>query len=74
MPISKLEKYSTPLLNITDRERNRGMKYVFQTDIEGSSVGELSRAPMGMFAEEELYIDNDVQLVLDRAYKFYGIK
>lgn len=72
MLVTKLAEYANPLLTITDAERKKGIKYVFQTGINADSLGELTRAPLGMFSDDEMYIDNDIQLVIDRAIKFYS--
>lgn len=57
-----------PLLNITKLDERRGFKYVFQT---AETANERIRAPLGMWEEEEEYIDNDVQHVLDKLHWFY---
>lgn len=62
----------SPLLNITDRERLLGFKYVFQTDITKETIHERIRGPMGMWEDNEVYIDNNVQFVIDRFKKYYG--
>lgn len=71
MRVSELEKYSTPLLVITPTERALGYKHVFQTLPTAQTVGERIRSPMGMWADNETYIDNDVQLVLTRLKEYY---
>ncbi|AUV61817.1 Sak4-like ssDNA annealing protein [Pseudomonas phage Littlefix] len=63
---------TSPLLTITDKERRLGFKYVFQTDITASTINERIRGPMAMWEENEVYIDNNVQLVIDRFKKYYG--
>ena len=72
MPIKTLEKYPNDLLKITDTEREDGVKYVFQTRITKDSTGEKMRSAMGLWSREELYIDNDLQLVFERLNKFYA--
>ena len=72
MPIKTLEKYPNDLLKITDTEREDGVKYVFQTRITKDSTGEKMRSAMGLWSREELYIDNDLQLVFERLNKFYS--
>lgn len=72
MPITKLEKYKNPLLTITPQEEALGFKYVFQTQLTKETVNERIRGPLGLWAPEETFIDNDVQLVLDRLHKFYS--
>lgn len=72
MPIKTLEKYPNALLNITDDEREDGVKYVFQTRITKDSAGEKMRSAMGLWNRDELYIDNDLQLVFNRLKEFYS--
>lgn len=70
--ITDLEKYDNPLLNITEEEKLLGVKYVFQTRLTKDTINERIRSPMGMWDIKETYIDNDVQLILDRLNKYYG--
>lgn len=70
--IKDLEKYQNKLLNISDEERELGFKHVFQTRITKETTGERIRSPMGMFAKEETYIDNDAQLLLNHLNQYYG--
>ena len=72
VPIKELEKYQNDLLHISDEERDLGFKHVFQTKITKGTTGERIRSPMGMFAKEQTYIDNDAQLLLDHLDKFYN--
>lgn len=69
--LKELEKYGSDLLKITDEEKELGYKHVFQTRPTKKTVGERIRSPMGMFAREQTYIDNDVQLLLDHLADFY---
>jgi hypothetical protein len=72
MPIKKLEQYQNSLLTITDDEREAEVKYVFCTRIAKEFVGEKMRAPIGLWKKEELFIDNDIQLVFDRLREYYA--
>ena len=72
MPVKTLEKFPNALLNITDEEREDGVKYVFQTRITKDSAGEKMRSAMGLWNRDELYIDNDLQLVFNRLKEFYS--
>ena len=72
VPIKELEKYQNDLLHISDEERELGFKHVFQTKITKGTTGERIRSPMGMFAKEQTYIDNDAQLLLDHLDEFYA--
>lgn len=71
MPLSKLKNYSSPLLNITPEEEALGFKYVFQTRLTKETVNERMRSSLGMWTAPETYIDNNVQLVLDRLHQYY---
>lgn len=72
MPISKLKKYDTPLLTYTPAEEAAGMKYVFSVQLNEETVGDRTRAPFGFWDANEQYIDNDIQLVLDRWDEYYS--
>lgn len=72
MPLSKLKNYSSPLLNITPEEEMLGFKYVFQTRLTKETVNERMRSSLGMWTTNETYIDNNVQLVLDRLHQYYA--
>jgi len=67
-----LEPYESKLLNITEEEKMLGYKYVFQTRLTKETINERIRAPMGMWEINETYIDNNVQLVLDRLDTYYA--
>jgi hypothetical protein len=71
MKLKDLEKYSSKLLTITDDDKELGFKYVFQTRLTKETVGERLRGPMGLFSREETFIDNNMQLVLDRLNEYY---
>lgn len=72
MPLNELEAYKSPLLNITEEDELVGFKYVFQTKLTKQTVNERIRSPMGMWSTAETYIDNDVQLVINRLDEYYG--
>lgn len=72
LPVSKLKKYENSLLTITDEEEEDGVKYVFTTRVTKDYAGEKMRAPIGFWDRSELYIDNDVQLVLERLKTYYS--
>lgn len=58
-------------LTITPKERRLNMKFVFQTEVTSKTLHERIRSPMGMWQENELYIDNNVQHLLDRLAEYY---
>lgn len=70
--IDDLEDYQNDLLTFTEREKNLGFKYVFQTQITKDTVNERMRSPMGLFDDNETFINNDVTLVLNRLNDYYA--
>lgn len=72
VPIKHLEDYKNDLLNITPEEEALGFKYVFQTQLTKDTVNERLRGPMGLFTQQETFIDNNLQLVLDRLHEYYS--
>ena len=74
IPVKKLEdlKIENELLNITDAEREDGVKYVFCTRVTKETAGNKMRSAMGLWARNELYIDNDMDLVFKRLRTYYG--
>ena len=74
IPLTKLtdKNANSSLLTITDEDELNGFKYVFQTRLTKETVNERIRAPMGMWAVNETYIDNDTQLVIDRLHNYYS--
>lgn len=71
MTLKGLEKYQNPLLTVTPEEEALGFKYVFQTKLTKETVGERIRGPLGMWDTKETFIDNNIQLVLDRLHDYY---
>lgn len=72
VPLKTLKDYGSKLLNITPEEEALGFKYVFQTKITKDSVNERLRGPLGLFETKESFIDNNMQLVLDRLKEYYA--
>lgn len=66
------EAEESAVLQITDRDRNLGYMHVFQTRTVKSTVGDRIRSPLGLFSDEETYINNDAQVVIDRLMKYYA--
>jgi hypothetical protein len=60
------------LLTITDAEKEDGVKYVFCTRITKETAGSKMRSAMGLWNRNELYIDNDMDLVFKRLRAYYG--
>lgn len=69
--LKDLSAYGSKLLNITPEEEALGFKYVFQTKITKETVNERLRGPLGLWDTKETYIDNNMQLVLDRLHEYY---
>lgn len=67
MPLKKLTE-KNEFLNITKREKSLGFKHVFQVQITKETVGSRIRGPIDFWQENETYIDNDSQLLLDLLY------
>lgn len=72
MPLKDLVGFENDMLTITEDEKEDGFKHVFQTRVTKTTTGGRIRSPMGMFSRKETYIDNDVQILLDRLHTFYN--
>lgn len=72
IPIKKLEGFENDLLTITPEEEEDGVKYVFTTRITKETAGSKMRSAMGLWERNELYIDNDLDLVFKRLHQYYG--
>lgn len=69
--LEDLEKYSNPLLNITEDDKEDGFKYVLQTRKLADTKNTLIKVPMGVFARNEAFIDSDMSLVMQRLREYY---
>ena len=70
--LKNLKDYGSDLLNITAEEEALGFKYVFQCKLTKETVNERLRGPLGLFATKETYIDNNMQLVLNKLREYYA--
>lgn len=70
--LKALKDMKSDLLTITPEEDALGFKYVYQTKITRESVNERLRGPLGLFETKETFIDNNMQLVLDRLQSYYA--
>lgn len=70
--LSELEGQDPSLLNITPDDQELEYKHVFQTRLTASTRGERIRSPIGMFARNQTYMDNDAQMLLDHLHAFYN--
>lgn len=67
LPIGELTGHDNPHLNITETEKKRGVKHVYQTDVIGDTNNErMKSGGMSIWSFEETFIDNDLQIVIDR--------
>ena len=69
--VLNLEKKPNNLLIITEDEKEDGFKYVFQTRLTKETIGEKIRGPVGLFSRDEIFIDNNLQNVIERLHTFY---
>jgi hypothetical protein len=72
IPLKKLEKYGSDLLVITEEEAALGFKYVFQTKLTKETTNERIRGPLGLWDNQETFIDNDMQKVFNRLHTYYN--
>jgi len=73
VPLSILESYKNPMLTFSEDEEMLGYKHVYQTRLTKETVNERISSPMGMWQTNETYINNDVQILLDRLTEYYGV-
>lgn len=71
VPLKTLKDYGSDLLTITPEEEALGFKYVFQTKLTKETVNERLRGPMGLWSNQETFIDNNLQSVISRLHEFY---
>lgn len=69
--IKRLQGHENSLLNITPDEEADGSKRVFVTRISKEFAGGKMRSAMGLWDRSELFIDNNIQQVLDRLKDYY---
>lgn len=69
--LKNLSNYQSSLLTITPEEEALGFKYVFQTKLTKETVNERLRGPLGLWDTNETFIDNNMQLVLNRLHEYY---
>ena len=72
VPLKALKDYKSDLLTITPEEEALGFKYVFQTKITKETVNERLRGPLGLFDTKETFVDNNMQLALNRLKEYYA--
>ena len=72
VPLKALKDYGSALLNVTPEEEALGFKYVFQTKLTKETVNERLRGPLGLFDTKETFVDNNMQLVINRLRDYYA--
>lgn len=72
MTLKDLKNYENDYLNITEEEEILGYKYVYQTKLTKSTIGERIRAPVNMWSIDETFIDNNLDFVIERLNDFYN--
>lgn len=70
--LKALKEYGSDALNITPEEIALGFKYVFQCKLTKDTVNERLRGPLGLFDTKETFIDNNIQLVLNKLRDYYA--
>ena len=70
--LKSLKDYQSAMLTITPEEEALGFKYVFQCKLTKDTVNERLRGPLGLFDTKETFIDNNIQLVLNRLRDYYA--
>ena len=71
VPLRLVEPFKNSMLTVSDDDKERGIKYVFQTRMTKESAGEKIRSPQDMWTKDETFIDNNIQHVLDRLAEYY---
>lgn len=70
--LKDLKDYENDLLEITPDEEAVGIKYVYQTKLTKKTVNERLRSPLGMWSNDETFIDNDINKVFGRLHDYYS--
>ena len=70
--INKALPNGNSMLTVTAKEEAQGFKHVFLTEPDKSTIGGRIRSPLGMWNDDELYIDNDVSHVIKRLIEYYA--
>lgn len=67
-------KYDPNLLHITAKDEALGYKHVFQCDVTKEFADSRIRAPIDCFNVDQIFMDNDTQILIDHLTKFYGFE
>lgn len=72
VPLKTLAAYKNPFLNITPEDEALGYKHCFQTRLTKETAAERLRGPMGMWSQQETYIDNNIDFVMQKINEYYN--
>lgn len=67
-----LKDFKNPMLNVSPDEEALGFKHIYQCRLTKDTVNERIRGPMGMFSQQETYMDNDAGKLLERLEEYYS--
>lgn len=70
--LKELEGYKNDYLTITKRDEKVGYKHVFQTLPTKDTVGSRIRGPFDLFTDEETFIDNNAEILLQIIDDYYN--
>ena len=70
--LEKLKDMDPALCHITEDDELVGYKHVFQTRLTKETVGERIRGPIGLFEKNQVYMDNDVALLIEHMNKHFA--
>lgn len=70
--LEKLKDQDPALCRLSEDDEITGYKHVFQTRLTKETVGERIRGPIGLFAKNQIYMDNDVALLIEHLKKHFS--
>ena len=71
VPIKTLKEYKSDILSIKPEEEALGFKHVYQCALTKDTANERIRGPMGMFSQQETFMDNDAGKLMNRLREYY---
>lgn len=74
--INKLKEhdYDPEMLHITERDERLGYKHVFQVQPTKEVTGGRIRDLLGMWQDNQIWMDNDVNLLAQHLDKYFGLE
>lgn len=74
--IAKIKEhdYDPEMLHITERDERLGYKHVFQVQPTKEVTGGRIRDLLGMWQDNQIWMDNDVNLLTQHLDKYFGLK